>query len=132
MNNCPTCYQHTIASCTKTIHIVRGLSPTTTYTVTITDKFGSVFVTSANSNINGGIQINTDDFPPYLLNPYAGDVTIHFYSSCGAADLTFCEVMYTCIQLHIVEVTGDDGSGNIAQLPCCPGELQQDDSGLFN
>lgn len=99
MNNCPTCYRHTIASCTKIIRIANGLPPIATFTITFTDKFGSVFVTSGNSNSFGMLQINTENLPPYLLNPHAGDVTVQFYSSCGPATPY---ILPKTIHLHFV------------------------------
>ncbi len=121
MNNCPTCYQHTIASCTQTIQLNIKLAPNATYTITVTDKFGNVFVTSATTNSGGALTLDVSNFPPYLFSSYGGTLQLQFYASnnCNPAPFTICEVEYTCIIIKVVEVLGDDGSNHTALIPCC-------------
>lgn len=122
MNNCPTCYPHIIASCTETIQIKSSTISYGQYTATVTDKFGNVFVTYAAST-GGIVSIDLAELPPYLFNSFGGTFQIQLYGdkSCVPINFKFCGLDYTCIQVKVVEVRGDEHAA-IAYIPCCAGD----------
>ncbi len=100
--DCPTCYPMEIAFCDASIDIL-GLEDSTEYDFEIVDQAtGRVYTYTTTTDVFGGAEIITADFPTGLFTPYNGAFTISVFDTNGdPVTLTYGYVNYACIELTV-------------------------------
>ncbi len=101
---CSTCYEVMIPECPGDITVKAQLEPSSTFFVTITDKFGTKYTQEVESDADGSFVIDVSLLPAGIFNRHAGNFTIEVratLSNCDLEDMTFCidsiETVFTCI-----------------------------------
>jgi hypothetical protein len=102
--SCSTCYEVALPACRDVITVKAGLSPNNQVTWVITDKFGTKYRETVDTDGSGNFEIDTTVLPDDLLNPHAGTFTLEILNSAGQTQtVTFEDEEYTCISMRFYE-----------------------------
>lgn len=97
--NCDECYELSVGDCLP-ITIATSLTPATVYWLICTDKFGNRYDVQVTVDANGDFEIDPDNYPTGLFNPYAGKfVFILSVSqvSVSAVQFSVSGATYSCV-----------------------------------
>ena len=97
--NCDECYELSVGDCLP-ITINTSLTPATVYWLICTDKFGNRYDVQVTVDANGDFEIDPDNYPSGLFNPFAG--TFVFILSVSQVSVTAVQfsvsgATYSCI-----------------------------------
>lgn len=140
--SCACCYKIILAECPDAITLQAGLQANTLYYYVITDKFGNQYGKQVESDGDGYITIDADDFPKGYFMNFSGQFELKIYPDEAAVleegteiDLTLCEQTYSCV---IIEFSEDDETyGSVipdcdqAQTPIADDEIPFPSSKTF-
>lgn len=104
LDTCNVCDDFNVSGCAD--DIVFGLgNPNSSDTIfyTLTDKFGKEYLGSFTTDANGFGALDYADFPDNFFNPYAGTMTIEFFTT--AYRTTNIPDACSCINMTFVEST---------------------------
>jgi hypothetical protein len=110
--SCACCYKLILAECPDAITLQGGLQANTTYYYVITDKFGNQYGKEVESDGDGYITIDANDFPKGYFMNFSGQFELKIYPDEAASteedteiELSLCEQTYSCV---IMEFSEDD------------------------
>lgn len=81
MSNCNCCFEDYVVKCNTEIQAYLQLSPLTSYTWVITDKFDHRYEGEFTTDSDGFWVIPVSDLPPGLLTEYSGSFTLHVHDA---------------------------------------------------
>lgn len=99
--NCSDCFTDYLVKCTEEINVFAQLSPVTTYTWIITDKFDQKYSGEFETDANGFWSIPIEDLPDGLLTQYSGDFMLQVQdATCKPIKFKVAQE-YDCILFNI-------------------------------
>lgn len=104
---CPSCYQATIKSCSESIVLTAGLTPSTTYYWVIKNKFGKLYQRQATTDVNGNLTIDLTVLPEGATNEFSGffELTLKEGTNyLNNVNMTFGEKAYGCVMFDFAAI----------------------------
>lgn len=102
INRCDLCYNVKVLSCTDTIEINAGLTPSTQYTVFLEDNHSNIYTRTLTTDGSGAFTLTVSDFPDGMFNAYSGSYEVSVSTSATedtSEELTIEGSSYYCILL---------------------------------
>jgi hypothetical protein len=84
MNTCTCCFEDYLVKCGDAIQVNAMLTPATSYTWVITDKFNRQYSGTATTDADGFFSIQVTDLPPGLLTEFSGEFKLQVYADAEA------------------------------------------------
>lgn len=101
MSNCNCCFEDYVVKCNTQIQAYLQLSPLTSYTWVITDKFDHRYEGDFTTDSDGFWVIPVSDLPPGLLTEYSGSFTLHVHDA-GCKPIKFkAAQQFDCVQFTV-------------------------------
>lgn len=100
--SCTTCFTDYIVKCQTEIQVYAQLTPLTTYTWVITDKFDHKYEGSVTTDADGFFTIPVADLPDGLLTSYSGTFTLEVLNSSNCKPVNFKMASeYDCVKFIV-------------------------------
>lgn len=122
--NCTDCFEDYLVQCNADINVFAQLSPLTTYSWIITDKFDKQYSDDFTTDSDGFWEIALDDLPDGLLTEFSGEFKLQVQdSSCKPVKFKVAQE-YDCINFTIKSGTREKHQLGCT-FECTPVEGQQ-------
>jgi len=107
INLCDTCGEVNLVACQDTIVIDANMTPSTSYTVWLTDHHGNNYTSSVTSGVDGSLTIDTTGFVEGLFSPNHGKLELTVSTSATEETfetITYNSGSYSCLILSFKNV----------------------------
>lgn len=114
--SCKEIFEQQLNNCISgVVHSFARLEPGNEYQLIIEDKFKNQFILEVITDNNGEFDIQIEDLPVNLMNPYAGSflITAKKPQQCDNSVFTICDNEYSAIKISTNQHDGDDYLGCI-------------------
>lgn len=102
LDTCNVCSEFNVSGCASEIIFGLGVgNASDTIYYTLTDKFGKEYLGTLTTDAVGFGALDYTDFPDNFFNPYAGTMTIEFFTT--AYRTTNITANCTCVSMTMIE-----------------------------
>lgn len=101
LTQCESCYVMTVQTCSDSIMLNVGLTPSTDYVIFVKDKFDTYYQQSQTSNVSGNLELNLVSID-LAFTPYGGsyEVTVGTSDDFNSTETLIIQGgNYSCINL---------------------------------